>query len=64
MGMIEDIEKAIKDGEIAVLEAEKGIRILKAAEEPTEKTEAELKLAKDKLAKIKAAVLKEKSKKD
>lgn len=62
MGMLEDIEKAVKEGEAAVLEAEKGLRILKAAKEPTGEIEADLKLSKEKLAAIKAAVAKEKSK--
>lgn len=63
MGMIEDIEKAISEGEKAVVEAEKGIRILQAAKEPTGELEADLKLATERLANIKKAVLKEKPKK-
>lgn len=63
MTMLEDIEKAVAEGEKAVIEAETAIRILKAAEEDTTKLEADLKLSKDKLEKFKKAVLKEKPKK-
>ena len=63
MTMLEDIEKAVADGEKAVIEAETAIRILKAAEEDTTKLEADLKLSKEKLEKFKKAVLKEKPKK-
>lgn len=63
MGLLEDIEKAVAEGEKAVLEAETAIRILKAAEEDTTKLEADLKISKDKLEKFKKAVLREKSKK-
>ena len=59
MGMLENLEIAIKEGEAAVIEAEMGIRILKAAEEPTKKMEADLKAVKDKLTKLKMAFLKE-----
>ena len=61
--MLEDIEKAVADGEKAVIEAETAIRILKAADEDTTKLEADLKLSKEKLEKFKKAVLKEKPKK-
>jgi len=61
--MLEDIEKSIAEGEKAVEEAETGIRILKAAEEDVTKQEADLKVAKDRLKKLKYAVLKEKPKK-
>lgn len=63
MGMIEEIEKAIAEGEKAVIEAETAIRILKGADEDTTKLEADLKLSKEKLEKFKKAVLKEKPKK-
>lgn len=63
MTMLEDIEKAVADGEKAVIEAETAIRILKAADEDTTKLEADLKLSKEKLEKFKKAVLKEKPKK-
>ena len=59
MSMLENLEIAITEGEIAVKEAEMGIRILKEAEEPTKKMEADLKIVKDKLTKLKTAFLKE-----
>lgn len=55
MGMLENLEIAIKAGETAVKEAEMGIRILKEAEEPTKKMEADLTVVKDKLAKLRKA---------
>ena len=63
MTMLENLEEAIKKGEVAVVEAERGIRILKAAEEPTKKLEEDLKVAKDRLTKLKKAFLLE-TKKD
>lgn len=63
MGMLEEIEKAVTDGDKAVIEAEMAIRILKAADEDTGKLEADLKLSKDKLEKLKKAILKEKPQK-
>lgn len=64
MDIMEGIEKAVADGEAAVEEAEKGIRILKAAEEDTSKLEADLKISKGRLLRLKAALLKEKPLKD
>ncbi len=59
MQMLENLEISIKEGEAAVKEAEMGIRILKEADEPTKKMEADLKVVKDKLTKLRKAFLKE-----
>lgn len=64
MTMLEDIEKAVADGDKAVIEAEMAIRILKAADEDTTKLELDLKVSKTKLGKLKTAILKEKPTKE
>lgn len=64
MGVLEDIEKYVLEGEKAVKEAEIGLRILKEAEEDVTEQEAELILSKERLIKLKKAILKEKTKKE
>ena len=59
MTLLEDMDKIIKEAENAVTEAEQGIRMLKAAEEDATELEANLKVSKDRLAKLKKAFLKE-----
>lgn len=60
MDLLENIEKIIVDAEKAVEEAEQGIRLLKAAEEDATELEANLKVSKLRLIRLKTALLKEK----